>query len=217
MYLLGCCTNTTACKHMHLIHMQNTPASPLIPSNTTTEDHLAYYARVTGITSEANAPTCYTLRKQIEKRASDMQALCDTCESTSKLQKVYEYLGLALGELCNEEQKSPSRKRKASNQKRQTQPRFYSTHKKRKVEAKSLCKPSDDEVLLSQQTLYNTETAICGICFREEDQDNDCNVHWISCCSCLMWVHSLCANVASEISMDYEYVCQYCSGQSLTE
>jgi len=56
MYTCTCldaCTNTTACMYMHIMYMQNTPASPLIPSNTTTEDHLAYYVRATGITSEA--------------------------------------------------------------------------------------------------------------------------------------------------------------------
>ena len=37
--------------------LQHTTASQLIPSNTTTEDHFAYYARVTGKTSEANTPT----------------------------------------------------------------------------------------------------------------------------------------------------------------
>ena len=49
MYTCTCldaCTNTTVCKHMHLIQMQK-PTSPPIETGKT-DDHVAYYSRVTG-------------------------------------------------------------------------------------------------------------------------------------------------------------------------
>lgn len=53
----------------------------------------------------------YILRNKIDKYASNFKAMYDTCKSTNKLQKVHEYLRLALGELYSEEQIQTGNKR----------------------------------------------------------------------------------------------------------
>ena len=44
-----------------------------------------------------------------------------------------------------------------------TQPRFYSTKKKRKIQDKAIDKPSQTEIAATQTTLDECETDICGI------------------------------------------------------
>ena len=125
---------------------------------------------------------------------------CNICESSDTLQNVYKYLGSALGELYSKQYNNPNQKHKPSQQKSFTQPRFYATHKKGKIDSKSLSKPSIAETLLSQEALHDTETEMCGICFKE---DKDCNseINWVSCSSCWMWVHTQCADVPSNLCL----------------
>ena len=154
--------------------------------------------------------TLHSLRRKIEVRANDTLVSCNICENSDTLQNVYKYLGSALGELCSKQYNNPNWKRKPSHQKSFTQPPFYATRKKRKIDSKSLSKPSTVEALLSQEAVHDTETEICGICFKE---DKDCNseINWVSCSSCWMWVHTQCADVPSNFLPDHEYVCQYCN------
>ena len=205
---LDACTNTTVCKHMHLIQMQQ----PIIneQTNLTGNNQLEYYEKVTNVTTPMSNATTSSLRHKVERTANDILALCDRSENIAKLQEVYECLSSALECLC-EEERNILQKRKPSHQKSTTQPRFYSTNKKRKIEVTGLTKPSNDQVMMSQKTLLNTEVTICGVCFRTEDTDSKQMISWICCSNCLMWVHTQCANIKSELSTDYKYICQYCS------
>ena len=108
------------------------------------------------------------LKDKIEKRTSYILASCEMCKNRTTLHKVYDCLGSALGELYDENS-IKTRKRTTSNQKQTPQPRFHSTHKKRKIESKCLSKPSNEETVLSQEVLHQTDTSLCAICFKEED------------------------------------------------
>ena len=97
--------------------------------------------------------------------------MCNSCQDSDTLARVHNCLGSALAELtCSI--KYQERKRKASNLKSTTQPRFYTTHKKQKFTEKTLGKPSHEEATLSQAALQCTETEIYGICYQEDDTDN---------------------------------------------
>ena len=138
--------------------------------------------------------------------------MCDVCEDTNTLQLVYNNLGSVLGKLHDQNSNGLECKRKPSHQRSSVQPRFFSTHKKRKIGLKGLAKPGNEDIILSQETLYKTETEVCGMCFKEEERGNTLDVSWVSCNNCEIWVHTSCASVSSDMST--EYICQYCSTQS---
>ena len=104
-----------------------------------------------------------------------------------------------------------------------TQPRFFSTKKRRKTITERLGKPSLSETQQTQTLLQETETAICGICFNDDDHYNTTEaaevIDWISCTECDMWVHKTCAmktndgqtsNNCGHSSSDFIYMCPYC-------
>ena len=213
MYTCTCldaCVNTTVCKHMHLIHMQQ-PQELSIQTTPTNKETLftEYYCKVATKYAHSSIPTLHLLRQRIEKRASDIMSLCDMCEDGKILQKVYDHFASVLGELHKQSSNAQERKRKPSHQISSIQPRFFSTHKKRKTDSTSLMKPCHDDILVSQETLCRTEAEVCGICFKQDDRENTSDVNWVSCSNCLMWVHTACANVPSDIST--EYICKYCA------
>ena len=194
MYTCTCldaCINTTVCKHMHLIHMQK-PQEGSNPSNTDRSDKLEYFRRVTAPEMGTNIPTVQQYMEKINKRAANILVMCNSCKDTATLENIYQHLGLAMDELSGTKSLL---KRKASNEHSKTQPRYYSTHKKRKIATQSVSKPTDHEVTSSQMKLTNTETEICGICFMEDDKGSGV-VDWISCTNCMMWVHKICAGNA---------------------
>ena len=192
---------------MYLIHMRQ-PQQLSIQTTPTKKETLEYYSKVVAKSTFSNVPTLPLLRQQIEKRASDILTFCDMCEDGKILQNVYDHLASVLGELHKQRSNAHERKRKSSHQISAVQPRFFSTHKKRKTESKGLTKPCNEDVVLSQETLCGTEAEVCGICFKQDDQENTSHVSWVSCSNCLMWLHTACANAPSDIST--KYICKYC-------
>ena len=148
---LDACTNTTVCKHMHLIHMQTLHKGNILQSNVTDRtDTLEYFRRVTAPETAINKSTVpqYILLK-INKRAADLLIMCNSCRDIDTLQKIYQHLGLAINEISTS---NCSLKRKASNEHSKTQPRYYSTHKRRKITSQTVTKPTAAKVLSSKQT-----------------------------------------------------------------
>ena len=88
---------------------------------------------------------------------------------------------------------------------------FLLHNKKRKIEVTGFTKSSNDQAMMSQNTLLNKDVTICRVCFRAEDTDSKQTISWICCSNCLMCVHTQCANIKFEVSADYIYICQYCS------
>ena len=134
---LDASTNTTVCKHMHLLQMQQPVNNE--QTNKNGNNQLEYYKKVINVTKPGSIATTSSLRYKVERRAYDILALCNRSENTDKLQKVYEYLSSAL-ECLYEEESNIHQKQKPSYQKSSTQPRFYSTNKKK--ELKYLASPN---------------------------------------------------------------------------
>ena len=129
----------------------------------------------------------------------------------NKLQRAHHLLGTVLEQFLHNTHNNPSRKRKPSHMMSKTQPRFYSTKKKRKIQDKAIDKPSQTEVAATQTTLDECEIDICGICFSEEDlHSTEEQIDWISCGVCDMWVHARCAK-ESWLKNSTEFTCPYCS------
>ena len=171
MYTCTCidaCTNTTVCKHMHLIQMQQ-------PTNETIKNH-ENKAKSLQTLHQSNEHTnnktinCY-LEAKIKKRLHELVISCNNVDNGETLQKIYESLCTALGHVYNESNNpAVGMKRKPSHKNSLTQRHYQSTRKKRKVECKTFNKPSASELSICQENLFKDEE-ICGICFRQDDHD----------------------------------------------
>ena len=134
---LDACTNTTVCKHMHLVHIQIQPKGCTHVSSSTIS--LQYYSKTspTSFPATPSPVSRYNILKRIEKRINDISNRCSDCTDTGILENIYHHLGTALGQLSDETGGiSSSRKRKPSHMKSETQPRFYSTKRKESCQKK---------------------------------------------------------------------------------
>ena len=206
-------TNTTVCKHMHLVHMKNKPNNIMDTSAPETQqlDYIESAATISFPLSVVQSGSNLQM-KQIEKRIADIQDHCNDCKDTKTLEKVYHLLGTILEQFLHDTDDSPANARKRKlHMTSKTQPHFFSTRKKRKTLERAIEKPSHTETQTTQNMLTNIETDVCGICFSEEDKNStESHIDWISCVVCDMWVHTTCANNTSHGSSP-EYTCLYCS------
>ena len=130
MYTCTCldaCINTTVCKHMHLIHMRQ-PQRELQQADLDREKKMEYFMRITTPQLSSHIPTVPHLLQKIHQRVTDMLTMCNYCNDTETLQKIYHHLGSALGEFGTTKS---TLKRKPSHQNSKIQPRYYSIQKKR--------------------------------------------------------------------------------------
>ena len=210
---LDACTNTTVCKHMHLVHMKSKPNNIMDTSSPEIQTQQLHYIESLATTSfPLSMPQSESnlVMKRIEKRMADIQDYCNDCTDNTTLEKVYDLLGTIIGQFLHDSSAN-SKKRKYSHMISKTQPRFFSTRKKRKTAETAIDKPSHTETQSTQNLFKNTETDICGICFSEEDKNStESHIDWISCVVCDMWVHTTCTNDTRPGSSP-EYTCLYCS------
>ncbi len=97
----------------------------------------------------------------------------------------------------------------APNSNQQSQQRFFSTKKKRKI-ATGLAKPTIEQIssLTTELLLLNQEPLFCAACFKKEDCNNTDDINWIECSRCDAWLHQSCAHTPT---MDLDcFVCQFC-------
>ena len=140
---------TTVCKHMHLIHMCQ-PQRELHQADLDREKEIEYFMRITTPQLSSHIPTVPLLLEKIHQRVTDMLTMCNYCNDTETLQKIYHHLGSALGELGTTK---ITLKCKPSHQNSKIQPRYYSTQKRRKLTSQSVSKPTEIEVTSSQARL----------------------------------------------------------------
>ena len=122
---LDACTNTTVCKHMHLVQMQHSSNLPIVAyqGNVSNQDQLEYYKRVTTLLIPLDTTTLFCTRQKIQQRTSQILEMCNSCQESHTLARVHICLGSALAEpTCST--KNQKREREASNLKSTTQPRF---------------------------------------------------------------------------------------------
>ena len=150
------------CMHKHYSMQTYAPCStkPKCVTHTRSQaDELDYFSRV-ATSIPISVTRSGTILNQIEKRMADIQYLCNDCNDCNKLQRVHHLLGTVLEQFLHNTHNNPSRKRKPSHMMSKTQPRFYSTKKKRKVQDKAIDKPSQTEIAATQTTLDECETDI---------------------------------------------------------
>ena len=212
---LDACTNTTVCKHIHLVHMREKTIDSTV-NHVATAD-LRYYSTITAPLSISESqegppklpPSRDVLLSNLQKTTTDILTQCSKCCDTNAIERAYNTLEYVLKDLtyCHSGL-STNRKRKASQMKNSIQPRFFSTRKKRKVPTTVLDKPSYDNVDKIQTVLEATETEICSICFHEDDKTGtEACVNWVACNKCHTWVHTA---YAKTCKINNEYVCDYC-------
>ncbi len=161
-----------------------TPATQATPVNSS---DLEYFQKVTSFsfpTGKISDTDKTALMDNIKSRLSNIALICDQVDSADLLENVY----TALGGVLNSIKLPATKKRIASNKNMETQRKYFTTKKKRKLETTSLKKPSVDEVGVCKQQLNKTDTVICGICFCEDDQQVQsvnksigCHVHYVHC------------------------------------
>ena len=146
---LDACTNTTVCKHMHLVHMENKPNDMDVSNQEIDQSDFCFNeVETSSIPLSLVKSGVDSMNKKIEHRIMDIQGHCVKCNT---LQKVYSLLGTVLEQF---RQDTKSRKRKQpSHMMSKIQPRFFSTRKKRKTLERAINKPSLTETLSTQTRL----------------------------------------------------------------
>ena len=123
---------------MHLVHMKNKPNNIVNTSAPEAQplDYTESVATSSFPLSVIQSGSNLQIMKQIEKRITDIQDHCNKCRDTNTLEKVYHLLGNILEKFLPDTDDSlgNARKRKLpGHMTSKTQPRFFSTRKKRKT------------------------------------------------------------------------------------
>ncbi len=104
----------------------------------------------------------------------------------------------------------------APNSNQQSQQRFFSTKKKRKI-GTGLAKPTIEQISFITTQLLNQEPLFCAACLKKEDNSKADDINWIECSRCDAWLHQSCAHASLShtrtIDMDC-FVCQFCERDS---
>ena len=62
--------------------------------------------------------------------------------------------------------------------------------------AKTISKPTINEIITARADLEETNILVCGICNKEDDGSNNTYINWVECCKCTIWVHTYCLGKA---------------------
>jgi len=81
--------------------------------------------------------------------------------------------------------------------------------KSKKQKSVRWSKPTLSEASDALTELNSTEVKVCGICWKEEDDEVNSEVNWVACSQCEVWVHISCTSVS--LWQDNDYICRCCS------
>ena len=137
VYVLNACTNTTVCKHIHLVHMREKTIDSTVNHAATAD--LRYYSTITAPLSLSESqegppklpPSRDVLLSNLQKKHTDILTQCSKCCDTNAIERAYNTLEYVLKDLiyCRSGS-STNRKRKASQMKNSIQPRFFQLEKR---------------------------------------------------------------------------------------
>ena len=99
---------------------------------------------------------------------------CNSSDNVETLQK-----GSSLSHVYDESTNPVVGLKRPSHQNSLTQRHYQSMRKKRKVECETFSKPTLNEVSIYPENLSKAEEEVCGVCFREDDQEIQQNINWI--------------------------------------
>eukprot|EP00794_Sanderia_malayensis_P011705 gene11705-12923_t len=94
------------------------------------------------------------------------------------------------------------------NKKFDLQQRFTSTKKKHVRPKKSLQQPTMKERRNVKAKLAEECPNVCAFCFKENDESNNEQNHWVECPQCGLWAHWTCDRNGTENTEDY--MCSIC-------
>ena len=153
--------------------------------------------------------TC-TFKDKAVATCQNIEAVLSTATSAEVVKSVQKHLDTALAILkATPSQMTESftvRKRVAPNTIIQPQARFHSTKKKRKTKDR-VSKPNDEQLNQCLDDLKKAEIKVCGLCLKENDNQNSQSQQWIQCDKCDMWYHHSCAQINME---DSDFYCTHC-------
>ena len=208
---------------MHLVHM-STNALPEQEAKSTISqnednDHSTYFSTLL----VSDATDSIKMRRKIQQKIDELQIAVDKCDQVEALHVAYKHVNaaaimlFAVSKTKSTTQTNLLRKcAYAPNVKSQSQPKFFSTKKKRLTTSTILSKPTPQQLSQSQATLKGQEPSYCAVCFKKNDKNNTEDVSWVQCSSCTMWIHQCCTSLCdeSEQTVDFdqiEFVCHYCN------
>ena len=189
---LDACTNSTVCKHIHLLQMNN--ARPHMDKNDVEKQYnqecnLDYYQNVSSFEFPFTKPsTIAALLNQIKTRLA-IASISDNSNNIECLKSVYDDIGHVLTRVIPS---SPTRKRKPSKTNSKIQRRFYSTKNNGSFQVNLLKNLQLMKQHIVRRSYMLTDAEICAVCFCKDDKLEDNNIDWIDCNKCSIWVHKNC-------------------------
>ena len=240
MYTCSCVDNavhSTACKHIHVVHMSycerpNTSLShqtvAACASVSTSRDEIQTLELTQ--TLQQTKPSdgkIDKLKQKFSGMLSKLESLADESTDCDMIEAGMTHLTSALGIMNTLKRTRSIDKLIPSttvfpNTNHECQPRFHST-KKRRVsdDKKGMSKPTATQMAECKSKLSETSDSIevCAVCFQKEDKDadssNDC-INWIQCSQCLLWLHVTCTDLDISTSLPHAFLCVYCTRATTT-
>ena len=209
--------HSTACKHVHLVHMhmQQQLSCTEQSDEQSTGDTL---------NQSDNEEYSTTFPQYLERTNSDNKFLTESLVTTCReIQQIIPSISnIAAKRAANKQLKStlsllkasissenvtlqPTRKY-AANKHHEKQQRFYSTRQKKASTSSRWSKPTAEEQVSISNELATIEVKFCGICFKEDDGNSECDFNeWVECCGCDIWIHTTCSSKRGDLEF-----CHFC-------
>ena len=227
---VDCAVHSTACKHIHVIHMKyckETPnqvseADKNLPSSSTenaaeeilTLQQLSKTLQQAETLDNDGKLPLDKLKREFQGLVSQAQTLAYDSTDCDVLKACITHLRSAVGVMKS--MKSTRKREKltiaasiAPNTNSPCQARFHSTKKRRVYDVHGLSKPTAIQMDKCKDSLSDEPVKICGACFKEEDIGNDSeSISWVQCSNCSIWLHTACVHRIIENAADF--ICQYC-------
>ena len=216
--------HSTVCKHVHVVHM-NVGASYGTNIQRTSQEAieepkdindcessgfntLEYFSAILKKDNETN------VKQSIENSLKKLSRQVESCDNLQTLCTVKSHLSAAMAVMDPKEQLKHLQNEilveisePPPNALHQKQLSFHSTKQKNTTSARWR-KPTLGETSNALTQLNSTEVRVCGICWKEDDTEEGCEVYWISCSKCDIWIHNSCTQ--TELWQDNYYICNNC-------
>ena len=208
---------STICKHIHLVVIKNEINSTGSGSEENSQEILDAHKAILADTNPANqlikSNSLKSLKNSIYSVTSKIQLFvqdCDNHETLKLLQKRLESdiaLVEALDTSSTKDTKMASLIPKETCAPNTNVPAIYSTRKRKNTTTNPLSKPSHTELENQRKKLKTEHPMFCGVCFQQNDFNNNSTINWIQCENCNMWIHDKCT--LNNNALD-NYICHFC-------
>ena len=192
--------HNTACKHMHLIHMNQTTVGqeletdhPETSSSTSTPAQQVSGESLNNILHKT--PSTIDIQRQlVVSKANEVLVLAKSIHSVDGLQTASRHLSSAISILKALRSEVPQQalscqKRPAPNARMEIHEMRYHSTKNKRAKSSSLTKPSTAQTLQAKEILEGVDIRLCSVCLRENDEEQTEDIEWLQCTRCNVWVH----------------------------